>query len=162
MHTAILIKQTKDVDSQTRDKLPSKDRLDAVNREHQQNVVAIGMLGVEELLSKLRNHDWTKNDFLDELYQDNMDLDEGKLKDFTKGKWYQRHIHKEKHHPQACVHADINFFDLIEMMIDCIESGKGRFGKVDMDYFKLDPDVLERAYWNTIRWFDRRVILKEE
>ena len=58
---------------------------------------------------------------------------------------------------------DVNLIDVLEMIVDCVMSGKGRSGHETPQYLKLrDPTVLERAYWNTVKLLDDEVVIERE
>ena len=106
------------------------------------------------------NHDWTKLDYFDEFWDDyNAQLTDD---DFKNGKWYPIHIKEEKHHPNSYLHEDITLLDVLEMIVDCVMAGKGRFGFVNYDFLKLDKDILDKAYWNTVKLLDDSVEVSDE
>ena len=98
-----------------------------------------------------KKHDWTKLEFEDEFWQDFQDslLNNG---DFVNGKWYQRHVHTEKHHPTSYCHEDIDLLDIIEMIVDCVCAGKARAGKVRP--MEINDEILKKAFENTVKLVD--------
>jgi hypothetical protein len=139
----IYIKENKYTDPKT------KDKLDAQTKQHIMNVGAI--LGVANMimLETGENHDWTKTEFLDDFYKNNIDSEEGM--NFKDGEWYKGHMQLEDHHPQTQLNKNtINLWNIFEMIADCIDSGLGRYGEIDMSYFELSDEVLQAAYKNTV------------
>lgn len=91
-------------------------------------------------------HDWTKiryeKEFWDEFWSD----------DFINGKWYQRHVHTEKHHPTSYCHDDVDLLDILEMVVDCVCAGKARNGEVRQ--LEINDEILKKALQNTVKLID--------
>ena len=68
-------------------------------------------------------HDWTKNSFFDEYYTDI--IDRQTETDFTNRDWYKIHTYYERHHINARKPNNVTLIDIIEMIVDCIVTGKG-------------------------------------
>lgn len=118
--------------------------------KHLKDVQSVLILISIELQKQGIRHDYTKIDYLDDFYKDWVEGSEG----FTDKKWYQRHISEERHHSNNYLHEDFNLLDLLEEIVDKICAGKGRTGKINMEYFKYSNDVLQLALNNTISLID--------
>lgn len=92
-------------------------------------------------------HDWTKIRYEKEFWDDFWS------EDFANGKWYQRHVHTEKHHPLAFCHDDIDLIDVLEMIVDCVCAGKARSGEVRP--IEIDEEILKKAVDNTVKLIDK-------
>ncbi len=92
-------------------------------------------------------HDWTKIRYEQEFWDDFW------LEDFVNGKWYQRHVHTEKHHPTSYCHDDIDLIDILEMIADCVCAGKARSGEVRP--IEINEDILKKAVDNTVKLIDK-------
>lgn len=123
---------------------------------------------VEKVISHMANyledigeyHDWTKIEYFDDFKNDCLErLSE---EDFKKRKWYNIHTIKERHHVNANCPEDVNLFDILEMIADCIVAGKSRSGVVNLDYLKLGEGIIENAYWNTIFFLLDNIVVDDE
>jgi hypothetical protein len=80
---------------------------------------------------------------------------------FTEHAWWDRHRHLNRHHltePDG-VREDVNFIDILDFISDCVMAGMGRSGSVDP--LRLPPDLLERAFQNTVELLKREVVVEE-
>jgi len=119
---------------------------------HQANISHIS--DVQRVLTRLsilldqqgKVHDWTKIRFEKEFWDDFWSTD------FVNSKWYQNHVHTEKHHPLAYCHDDINLLDIIEMVVDCVCAGKARSGQVRP--LEVSNEILQKALENTVKLID--------
>lgn len=104
-------------------------------------------------------HDWSKIHYFDDFKRDCLErLD---IPNFKERGWYNIHTCKERHHINARVPSDVNFFDIIEMFVDCIIAGKTRSGEVNDSFLVLPQSVINEAYWNTIKLLKEKIILEE-
>ena len=55
-----------------------------------------------------------------------------------------------KHLPDN-VPEDVDLIDCIEMLVDTVMAGRGRSGHLTSKYIEIDPKVLYRAYWNSVK-----------
>jgi hypothetical protein len=92
-------------------------------------------------------HDWTKIRYEKEFWDDFWS------EDFVNGKWYQRHVHTEKHHPTAFCHDDVDLIDILEMIVDCVCAGKARSGEVRP--IEINEEILKKAVDNTVKLIDK-------
>lgn len=89
-------------------------------------------------------------------------------RDFVKGfakpdyvEWWTAHRQLNRHHltyPDG-VRDDVNLIDVLDYIVDCVMAGMARSGSVYE--IKIDPDVLMRAYVNTIELLKKEVVVKE-
>ena len=102
---------------------------------------------IHHLRVAARNHDWTKVAYINEFYEDFTSGSTGK--DFKEKHWYHDLHLKERHHlPDRCP-DDVTLIDVIERVCDITMAGMARSGEVYSD--ELDPEILQRAYKNTIK-----------
>ena len=102
-----------------------------------------------------QNHDITKFSAAQMFYNDmRKTLDDGA--DFVKGEWYQTHIRAERHHPMSYCHEDINLFDILEMVCDCVCAGLARSGEVRETI--ISDDILQKAVKNTAKLIESNCI----
>lgn len=105
-------------------------------------------------------HDWTKFSYFDDFMQDTLERQD--TPDFKQRDWYKIHTSLERHHINAKKPVDVNLFDVLEMMVDCIVSGKTRTGSVNDTFLVLPQSVLNEAYWNTVDLLKKQIRLKDE
>lgn len=88
------------------------------------------------------------------FYRDLCATLEGRL-NFMDGEWAHLHYYeKERHHLKQHCPDDVNLFDVIEMLCDCVAAGMARSGDVyDVD---IPAEVLTKAVANTVE------LLKDE
>ena len=149
----IIIKNTQNADSRTANEKLSKKSLRNDTETHKNDVFRIMEFMANKIVETGKNHDYTKIKYFDE-FAENV-LTPHTNEEFINQHWYQNHVTEERHHLNANCPLDVNLFDVLEMIADCVVAGKGRAGKVTPSYLKLkDPFILERAYWNTIKMLD--------
>lgn len=152
----VSISKTNNVDAE----ISSIDELEHDVREHKKHVKEV----MFELSYQLRrigvSHDWTKISYLDDFYND-VKLRQDEI-DFKKRSWYNIHTHGERHHLNTHTPGDVNLLDVFEFIVDCVCAGKSRSGNVDYSFLEFDnPELLEKAYWNTVLFVDGLVELEE-
>ena len=153
MTSKIIIKNTEYADSRTAPEDITKEKLYDATEEHIKDVQKGMDFFAEKIHEAGLKHDFTKIAYFDEYAEDV--LSEHTDEDFKKRPWYQRHIYEERHHLNADCPLDVNLFDVLEMISDCVMAGKGRFGRVTPEYLNLsDPSILIRAYYNTVKMLD--------
>jgi len=152
----IIIKNTQNADSRTANDELTKETLLESTKIHLDDVKRI-MYYMSQTLQEIgEKHDYTKIKYFDE-FAENV-LTPHTNEEFINQHWYQNHVSEERHHLNANCPLDVNLFDVLEMIADCVVAGKGRAGKVTPSYLKIkDPFILERAYWNTIKLLDELV-----
>ena len=113
-----------------------------------------------ELAKRADEHDWSKLEYFDEFAKDTLERED--TPDFKQREWYNIHTVKERHHINARVPEDVNLFDLIEMQADCVVSGITRSGTVNDDFLIIPQEVINNAYWNTVKLLKENVKLHPE
>ena len=98
-----------------------------------------------------QRHDYTKLTEFEKFYNDYMDK---AGTEFVNGEWYNIHITEEKHHNKHYLHDDITLINIFEEIIDKVVAGKGRAGKITMEYFDISDEILRLAFNNTIKLID--------
>lgn len=144
----IIIKRNPNGDTRTADKNVSYEDFHNANISHLGDVYVTMKYLADLLKDKATTHDCTKVLYEQDFYQDFKNtLQTGA--DFTKGKWYQLHIDKEKHHPTSKLHEDYNLIDLLETICDCVCAGLARNGEVRP--IEFDDKIVKLAIQNTIK-----------
>lgn len=145
----IKIKKSPTADSRTADHTPSVDELKLSSYQHIEDVrrAIRWMIGRLEVIASI--HDYTKIRYIDDFHRDFKKSMEDKNYDFkSDSQWFKTHVTNERHHLTDRVPDDVNLFDVLERVADICVAGMARSGKVYSDV--LDPDILEKAYKNTI------------
>ena len=152
----IIIKKTNNPDYGYTNK---EDLLEETN-QHQQDVFKV-MSSISRLIyERGEHHDWTKIKYFDDFANDTLErLD---TPDFKSREWYKIHTSLERHHINAHVPDDVDLIDCLEMIVDCVCAGKARSGEVKKEFLTLKEDVLETAYWNTLKKISDMVVLEDD
>lgn len=154
----IVIRKTPNADSRTKKDNCTREEVHEDTLQHIKDV----QLGMNWLSTKVAQagmlHDHTKiisDEYIDLVMNDLKD------KAFLSTDWWFKHIHEERHHLNDNCPVDVTLIDVLEMITDCVMAGKGRKGHINSNTLKLiDPTLLERAYWNTVKLLDEKVIVK--
>jgi len=88
-------------------------------------------------------------------------------RDFVKGfpdgdtPWWDAHRKLNRHHLNMSdgVPENVTLIDVLDYIADCVMAGMARSGSVYE--IKIDPDVLMRAYVNTIELLKKEVVVVE-
>lgn len=89
---------------------------------------------------------------------------EGFHRDFATGfkqtTWWDNHRKVNRHHLLEAdgVPADVNLVDVLDMISDCVMAGMARSGSVYP--LNIEPDVLARAFTNTVELLKNQVIVE--
>lgn len=79
---------------------------------------------------------------------------------FKQTAWWDRHRQLNRHHlgqPDG-VREDVNLIDVLDFIADCVMAGMARSGSVyDL---KLAPELLERAFQNTVEALKKQVVVQ--
>lgn len=128
------------------------------NRWHIQDVNMAMYLLVKQLNKQRDKHDYTKIEQEKQFYRDfKYTLETGA--DFTKGDWYQYHIHEERHHPISYLHKDFNLLDLMETICDCVCAGLARSGEIRT--MEFSNEIVKFAIQNTIKFLMSNIEVKD-
>ena len=101
------------------------------------------------------NHDPDKLSDIDGFYADF-------ITKFEQQEWWTRHRKLNRHHlfQSDGVPIDVNLIDVLDLIADCVMAGMGRSGSVYE--LKIDPDVLMRAFQNTVELLKVQVVVVPE
>lgn len=79
---------------------------------------------------------------------------------FKQDAWWTRHRQLNRHHllqPDG-VRDDVNLIDVLDLIADCVMAGMARSGSVYP--LNIDPDVLRRAFDNTVELLKRQIVVE--
>jgi hypothetical protein len=78
---------------------------------------------------------------------------------FEQTGWWDRHRRLNRHHLNAAdgIPADVNLIDVLDYISDCVMAGMARSGSVYP--LRLPPELLERAFQNTVALLTREVVV---
>lgn len=155
----IKIAKSKSADTRSADHEVTKDELLSNSLQHIGDVQkALGYFS--DLLLKIsEKHDRTKIDGIDQFYADFHQIQK-RGGDFKALPWHQRHVSEERHHLNDRVPSDVTLLDVLERVADIAMAGLARSGNVYPD--ALPPEVLEKAYQNTIELLKTETIIEED
>lgn len=75
--------------------------------------------------------------------------------------WWERHRQKNRHHLNMAdgIRDDVNLIDVLDFIADCVMAGMARSGSVYP--LSLPPELLERAFQNTVALLTSQVTVEE-
>lgn len=147
MFKKLAIMRNNDGDTRSADHMVTERELKTATHEHK-DAVLFTMVYLSKLIRDAGiAHDQTKIDQFEGFYNDFVEAQTNKS-DFSKMKWYQDHVEKERHHLNSNVPDDVNLIDVIEMIADCVTAGLARSGNVVP--VQISNEVLQKAVQNTI------------
>lgn len=156
----IEIPKSQSADSRTATHKVTKDELLVNSQQHIKDVIKAMEWMASVLKEKALVHDWTKVVNIEEFYNDFHQTQEGFQGDFKEQHWFKDIHLQERHHiPDRCP-EDVNLFDVLERIADSVMAGMARSGSVYDD--SLSPEILERAYQNTIKLLKDQVVVSEK
>lgn len=87
--------------------------------------------------------------------------------DFVRGfgpgatSWWDRHRALNRHHltQEDGIREDVDLIDVLDFIADCVMAGMARSGSVYE--LKLPPELLERAFQNTVKKLKAQVVVAE-
>ena len=96
--------------------------------------------------------------------RDKIDDIDGFFADFKTGfktrDWWDRHKKMNRHHLAEQAPLDVTLIDVLEYIADCVMAGMARSGEIyEID---IDPEVLMRAFDNTVELLKNNVTLEPE
>lgn len=110
--------------------------------------------------------------FMERLCVAGLDHDTDKLTDidgfhadfltgFKQTGWWDRHRKLNRHHlmQEDGIPDDVNLIDVLDFIADCVMAGMARSGSVYA--LHLPPELLERAFQNTVELLKSHVIMEE-
>ncbi len=80
---------------------------------------------------------------------------------FKQTGWWDRHRKLNRHHLNAAdgIPDDVNLIDVLDFIADCVMAGMARSGSVYP--LVLPPELLERAFQNTVTLLKAEVVIDE-
>lgn len=149
-HEPIKITKNTNGDTRVAKKMPTIEEFDKSNRLHRQDVARLVDRFCKILKCSTTDHDWTKEiePYRSMFYRDMSSVIEHGM-DFFDGKWSKLHYYElERHHLKRYCPEDVDLFDVIEMICDCVAAGMARSGEVyDLD---ISDEILTKAIKNTV------------
>jgi hypothetical protein len=149
----ITIQPSKTADTRTCDYTQvTKDVLYASSEQHIIDVRrALGFFG-RLLEAAAVNHDPDKLTDIDGFHADF-------VTGFKEHSWWDRHRKLNRHHlnTEDGVPDDVNLIDVLDFIADCVMAGMSRSGSVYP--LHLSPELLERAFQNTVELLKREIIM---
>ncbi len=150
----ITVKPSPTADTRTCDvsTVSQKQLLDS-SALHLMDVRAALAFFVGRLLHTANVHDLDKITDIDGFYAD------FKTK-FAQTGWWDRHRTLNRHHltMEDGVPLDVNLIDVLDFIADCVMAGMARSGSVYP--LSLSPELLERAFQNTVELLKREVVVE--
>lgn len=110
-----------------------------------------GLRYFESVLRKAaENHDFDKITDIDSFHRDF-------VTGFKRTQWWDAHRRLNRHHlnNEDGVRENVNLIDVLDFIVDCVMAGMARSGSVTP--LKLSPELLEKAFQNTVELLKRNV-----
>lgn len=151
----IHILRSETADTRTCDfKAVTEDVLFKSSEQHIQDVRAALGFFVQMLDAAGENHDPDK---LTDIKGFHADFVTG----FAQTGWWDRHRKLNRHHllQSDGIPADVNLIDVLDFIADCVMAGMAR--SVNVYALNLPPELLERAFQNTVQLLKEQVIVDE-
>lgn len=153
----IRIKKSPTADTRTCDyAATSQQTLLDSSRQHIEDVQAALGFFVSMLLASGRAHD---RDKITDIAGFHRDFLHGFAEpDYTE--WWRQHRVLNRHHLTYAdgTPGDVDLIDVLDFIADCVMAGMARSGSVYP--LKLDADLLERAFQNTVEKLKQQVVVE--
>lgn len=156
----IVIKKSTNADTRSAREKVSKDVLLENSKQHIADVQAAMCWMANRLDEIAFNHDWTKIDNIDEFYADFSATQDGFQGDFKQMHWFKDLHLQERHHLTDWCPDNVNLFDVLERIADCVMAGMARSGGVYED--TISPEIIMKAHKNTIELLKEQIKVVEE
>ena len=159
----IQIKRHTEGDSRVAKEIPTFGDFDKANWDHRNDVQQLVARFIYLLGQSSQNHDWTKTEepYRSMFYRDLVATMEGRL-EFMDGEWAKLHYtEKERHHLKRHCPEDVNLFDVIEMICDCVAAGEARSGG-EIYAVDIPAEILTKAVKNTVELLKDEVEVVDE
>ena len=154
----IEIRKSPSADTRSADHVITREELEKSTAMHISDV-AKAMRFFADLIEEAGDrHDWTKVEHMDEFYDQFSRAQ--KTGDWGKGWYDQIHVVKERHHLKDGCPEDVDLIDVLEQISDCVMAGLARSGEYRQE--EIDPDILKKAYDNTVDLLLSQVKVKED
>lgn len=124
----------------------TKEDLLESTRAHIKDVGGCITFFSRKMLIAAIEHDADKKMNIDEFFN----AFKGGFKDRT---WFDNHCLTNRHHlvSELGIPADVNLLDVLEYIADCVSAGVARNGKENVYCINLSPELLKRAFSNTVQ-----------
>ncbi len=132
----------------------TKETLLASSRQHINDVRRALDFFMARVCASGQNHDPDKITDIDGFHADF-------VTGFAQTSWWDRHRKLNRHHleqPDGCP-VDVNLIDVLDYVADCVMAGMARSGSVYP--LKLGPEILERAFQNTVEMLRKEVVVED-
>jgi hypothetical protein len=132
----------------------TKETLLASSKQHIYDVRLALDFFMAQVCKAGQNHDPDKITDIDGFHRDF-------ITGFKQTEWWDAHRKLNRHHltQDDGVPFDVNLIDVLDFIADCVMAGMGRSGSVYP--LKLSPELLERAFQNTVTLLKEQVVVKE-
>ena len=130
----------------------SKETLLASSRQHISDVRRALDFFMAQVCAAGQRHDFDKLTDIDDFHADF-------LTGFQRTTWWDRHRRLNRHHlsKDDGVPVDVNLIDVLDFIADCVMAGMARSGSVYP--LSLSPELLERAFQNTVDLLKREIVV---
>lgn len=159
----VIIKRNTNGDSRVATHIPNFNEFVDSNESHINDVYSM-MSEFADILKSIGNaHDWSKvkEPYRSMFYRDMCNTIDGKMK-FESGEWVNFHYSRERHHLLRNIPEDVNLFDVLEMIADCVCAGMARSGGVRPLEIADAGAILVEAMKNTVELAMSLVEIEEE
>ena len=132
----------------------SKETLLASSKQHIRDVHEAMQFFSRKIAQAMLAHDTDKITDIDGFHRDF-------LTGFKVTEWWDRHRKLNRHHltQEDGIPADVNLIDVLDFIGDCVMAGMARSGSVTP--LNLPPELLERAFHNTVELLKSQVVVAE-
>ena len=133
----------------------TKETLLASSKQHIHDVHEGLQFFSRKLAEALLAHDTDKLTDIDGFHRDF-------VTGFKQTTWWDAHRKLNRHHltMEDGIPADVNLIDVLDFITDCVMAGMARSGSVYQ--LQLPPELLERAFQNTVTLLKNQVVVETE
>ena len=128
----------------------SEDDLFNQVMKHQDDMNDVMLMLSEHLRDMGSVHDWTKTDFFTDFYEDSLERQKETPTPFHDRDWFNIHCTYERHHLNSRIPSDVDLFDLLEFICDCMVTSMEHEEDLNKYFLLLNNQILYDAYWNTV------------
>jgi hypothetical protein len=130
----------------------TKETLFESSQQHIQDVRAALAFFSDRLVKAAVDHDPDKLTDIDGFHADF-------VTGFKQTTWWDRHRRINRHHltQEDGIPHNVNLIDVLDFIADCVMAGMARSGSVYE--LKLSPELLERAFQNTVELLKSQVVV---
>ena len=131
----------------------SRESLLKSSEQHIEDVCEGLNFVAQKIYEAARAHDKDKVSNIDGFHRDF-------VTGFKQTEWWDAHRRLNRHHlmNEDGIPADVNLIDVLEFITDCVMAGLARSGSVYE--LNLSPELLERAFQNTVEMLKKEVVIK--